>query len=319
MSFERAVVTGGAGFLGSHVCAELVRQGTHVVCVDDFRTSTPANLRGLLDDPGFELIVGDVSKPIDVPGEVDLLLHLACPASPVDYLSAPVETMRSGGFGTLHALELALRKDARIVVASTSEVYGDPLEHPQKETYWGNVNPIGPRSVYDEAKRFGEALTAAFHREHGARTGIVRIFNTYGPRMRSGDGRMIPTFFRQALAGEAITVHGDGDQTRSLCYVDDLVRGLLAMAGTGHCGPVNLGNPEEVTVLDVARRVIEVTGSRSRVRHVEPMADDPRRRRPDIQLARQLLDWHPEVSLADGLRTMAGAATRPLAGMESPH
>jgi dTDP-glucose 4,6-dehydratase len=310
MAFDRAVVTGGAGFLGSHVCAELVLRGTRVVCVDDFRTSTPDNLRGLLGNPAFELLAEDVSKPIDVPGEADLVLHLACPASPVDYLREPVETMRSGGFGTLHALELARRKDSRIVVASTSEVYGDPLEHPQTETYWGNVNPIGPRSVYDEAKRFGEALTAAFRREYAAPTGIVRIFNTYGPRMRSDDGRMIPTFFRQALAGEALTVHGDGSQTRSLCYVDDLVRGLLAMAESTEPGPVNLGNPEEVTVLDVAQRVIDVTGSSSRVRHVEPMTDDPRRRCPDIGLAQRLLGWHPEVSLRDGLRAMAGSSGR---------
>jgi dTDP-glucose 4,6-dehydratase len=278
--------------------------------VDDFRTSTPDNLRGLLDHPAFELRTEDVSEPIDVPGEADLVLHLACPASPVDYLREPVETMRSGGFGTLHALELAQRKESRFVVASTSEIYGDPLEHPQTETYWGNVNPIGPRSVYDEAKRFGEALTAAFHREHELRTGIVRIFNTYGPRMRSDDGRMIPTFFRQALAGEPLTVHGDGSQTRSLCYVDDLVRGLLAMAESGHTGPVNLGNPEEVTVLDVARRVIEVTGSSSPIRHVEPMVDDPRRRCPDISLAHRVLGWHPEVSLHDGLRAMAGSLGR---------
>jgi dTDP-glucose 4,6-dehydratase len=310
MAFDRAVVTGGAGFLGSHVCAELVRRGTRVVCVDDFRTSTRANLRGLLDEPAFELRTEDVSEPVDVPGEVGLVLHLACPASPVDYLRAPVQTMRSGGFGTLHALELALRKQSRFVMASTSEVYGDPLEHPQTESYWGNVNPIGPRSVYDEAKRFGEALTAAFHREHAANTGIVRIFNTYGPRMRAGDGRMIPTFFRQALAGEDLTVHGDGSQTRSLCYVDDLVGGLLAMTESGHTGPVNLGNPEEITVLDVATRVIEVTGSRSRIRHVAPMEDDPRRRCPDIRLARQLLGWHPEVSLHDGLRAMAGSPGR---------
>jgi dTDP-glucose 4,6-dehydratase len=310
MAFDRAVVTGGAGFLGSHVCAELVRRGTRVVCVDDFRTSTRANLRGLLGDPAFELRTGDVSESVDVPGEVGLVVHLACPASPVDYLRAPVQTMRSGGFGTLHALELALRKQSRFVMASTSEVYGDPLEHPQTESYRGNVNPIGPRSVYDEAKRFGEALTAAFHREHAANTGIVRIFNTYGPRMRAGDGRMIPTFFRQALAGEDLTVHGDGSQTRSLCYVDDLVGGLLAMAESGHTGPVNLGNPEEVTVLDVATRVIEVTGSRSRIRHVAPMEDDPRRRCPDIRLARQVLGWHPEVSLHDGLRAMAGSPGR---------
>ncbi|MEV4313892.1 NAD-dependent epimerase/dehydratase family protein [Actinocrispum sp. NPDC049592] len=306
MGFQRAVVTGGAGFLGSHVCVELVRQGTDVVCVDDFRTSSPRNLGGVLTHDRFEMVIADVAEPLDVRGRVDLVMHLACPASPVDYLRMPVDTMRSGGFGTLHALELARRDNARIVIASTSEVYGDPLEHPQRETYWGNVNPIGPRSVYDEAKRFGEALTQAFHREYAVNTGIVRIFNTYGPRMRAGDGRMIPTFFQQAQAGEPLTVHGDGRQTRSLCYVDDLVRGLLAMAHSDHCGPINLGNPEEVTVLDVAERVIEVTGSRSVVRHVEPMPDDPRRRCPDITLAHRVLDWRPKVSLHDGLRAMAG-------------
>jgi dTDP-glucose 4,6-dehydratase len=304
MTFERAVVTGGAGFLGSHVCTELLRRGTHVVCVDDFRTSTRDNVRELLDNPRFESRVADVTDPIEVPGNVDLVLHLACPASPVDYLRMPVGTLRTGAFGTLHSLEFAVRRDARIVIASTSEVYGDPLEHPQRESYWGNVNPIGPRSVYDEAKRFGEALTAAFHREHDARAGIVRIFNTYGPRMRQRDGRMIPTFLRQALADEPLTVHGTGEQTRSLCYVDDLVRGLLAMAQTDCPGPVNLGNPEEVTVLEVAERVIEVTGSRSAVRHVEPMADDPRRRCPDVTAARQLLGWRPEMSLQDGLKAM---------------
>ncbi|GAA1339387.1 UDP-glucuronic acid decarboxylase family protein [Saccharothrix algeriensis] len=301
MGFERAVVTGGAGFLGSHVCEALLRRGTKVVCVDDFSTGSPDNV-----PDGAGLVVADVGKPLDLLGDVDLVLHLACPASPADYLRAPVETMKSGGFGTLHALELAARKGARIVVASTSEVYGDPLEHPQRETYWGNVNPIGPRSVYDEAKRFGEALTCAFRREHGVDTGIVRIFNTYGPRMRPDDGRMIPTFVRQARAGEPLTVHGDGTQTRSLCHVDDLVRGLLTMAECDHPGPVNLGNPEEVTVLEVARRVIEVTGGSSGIRHVEPMQDDPRRRRPDIALARELLGWQPEIDLAEGLRRSFG-------------
>ncbi|MCE7003688.1 NAD-dependent epimerase/dehydratase family protein [Kibdelosporangium philippinense] len=307
MTFERAVVTGGAGFLGSHVCAELLRRGTRVVCVDDFRTSTPRNVTPLFDDSRFELRVADVATLIDVTGQVDLVLHLACPASPVDYLRMPIDTMRSGAFGTWQALEYASGCGARIVVASTSEVYGDPLEHPQRETYWGNVNPVGPRSVYDEAKRFGEALTAAFHREHGTRAGIVRIFNTYGPRMRQHDGRMIPTFLRQALVGEPLTVHGTGDQTRSLCYVDDLVRGLLAMAESGHPGPINLGNPEEVTVLDVAERVIEVTGSRSGIRLVEPMVDDPRRRCPDITAAQRILSWWPEVSLREGLKEMVQA------------
>lgn len=314
MTFDRVVVTGGAGFLGSRVCAELLRRGSHVVCVDDFRTSVPGSLHGLLGNPRFELRVADVTEQVWLPGGVDLVLHLACPASPVDYLRMPVDTLRTGAFGTLHAMQLAAREDARVVIASTSEVYGDPLEHPQQETYWGNVNPVGPRSVYDEAKRFGEALTEAFRREHGTRTGIVRIFNTYGPGMRPDDGRMIPTFFRQALAGEPLTVHGDGDQTRSLCYVGDLVCGLLAMARTEHAGPVNLGNPEEVTVLEVAERVIEVTASRSVVRHVEPMTDDPRRRCPDIGLAQRLLGWRPKVPLHDGLRMMAGMTAQSLAG-----
>jgi dTDP-glucose 4,6-dehydratase len=217
----------------------------------------------------------------------------------------PVDTLRTGGFGTYHALELARRKRARVVIASTSEVYGDPEEHPQRESYWGHVNPIGPRSVYDEAKRFGEAMTVAFRAEHGVDTGIVRIFNTYGPRMRAQDGRMIPTFLRQALAGEPLTVHGDGLQTRSLCYVSDLVRGLLAMARSDHPGPINLGNPTEVTVLDVARKTIEVTGSSSPIRHVESMTDDPRRRRPDISLAASVLHWQPRVPLEEGLRSFA--------------
>lgn len=299
MGFERAVVTGGAGFLGSHVCEALLARGTRVVCVDDFRTGSRANLP---DDPRLEVVEADVCLPLDRVGPTDLVMHLACPASPVDYLRMPVETLRTGALGTLHALELAHRNGARVVVASTSEVYGDPLEHPQRETYWGNVNPVGPRSVYDEAKRYGEALTCAFHRERGVNAGIVRIFNTYGSRMRPDDGRMVPTFVRQALAGEPLTVHGDGKQTRSLCHVDDLVRGLLAMADRDHPGPVNLGNPEEVTVLEVARRIIELTGSSSDIRHVDAMTDDPQRRRPDITQARRLLGWEPRITLDEGLR-----------------
>jgi dTDP-glucose 4,6-dehydratase len=300
MSPERAVVTGGAGFLGSHVCDALLRDGARVVCVDDFRTGSRANVPA-----GVGVVAADVSRPLDLLGPVDLVLHLACPASPADYLRMPVDTLRTGGFGTYHALELARRKRARVVIASTSEVYGDPEEHPQRESYWGHVNPIGPRSVYDEAKRFGEAMTVAFRAEHGVDTGIVRIFNTYGPRMRAQDGRMIPTFLRQALAGEPLTVHGDGLQTRSLCYVSDLVRGLLAMARSDHPGPINLGNPAEVTVLDVARKTIEVTGSSSPIRHVESMTDDPRRRRPDISLAASVLHWQPRVPLEEGLRSFA--------------
>ncbi|MET8765127.1 NAD-dependent epimerase/dehydratase family protein [Lentzea sp. NPDC004782] len=296
----RVVVTGGAGFLGSHVCDALLREDAQVVCVDDFRTGSRDNVPN-----GVSVVAADVTRPLDLLGPVDLIVHLACPASPADYLRMPVDTLRTGGFGTYHALDLARRKNARIVVASTSEVYGDPEEHPQRETYWGHVNPIGPRSVYDEAKRFGEAMTMAFRAEHGVDAGIVRIFNTYGPRMRARDGRMIPTFLRQALAGEPLTVHGDGLQTRSLCYVSDLVRGLLAMARSDHSGPINLGNPAEVTVLDVARKTIEVTGSSSVVRHVESMVDDPRRRRPDISLAGQILRWQPKVALEDGLRSFA--------------
>ena len=300
MAPERVVVTGGAGFLGSHVCDALLREGAQVVCVDDFRTGSRANVPA-----GVGVVAADVCRPLDLLGPVDLVLHLACPASPADYLRMPVDTLRTGGFGTYHALDLARRKGARVVIASTSEVYGDPEEHPQRESYWGHVNPIGPRSVYDEAKRFGEAMTVAFRAEHGVDAGIVRIFNTYGPRMRAKDGRMIPTFLRQALAGEPLTVHGDGLQTRSLCYVSDLVRGLLAMARSDHPGPINLGNPAEVTVLDVARKTIEVTGSSSPIRHVESMTDDPRRRRPDISLAQQVLHWRPRVPLDEGLRSFA--------------
>jgi dTDP-glucose 4,6-dehydratase len=299
---ERAVVTGGAGFLGSHLCEALVARGVQVTCVDDFSTGEPDNV-----PPGVDLLRIDVSKPFRLP-PAELVLHFACPASPSAYLASPVATLETGGFGTHHVLEEAKRHGARVVIASTSEVYGDPLEHPQRESYWGNVNPIGPRSVYDEAKRFGEALAFAYRREHGVDIGVIRIFNTYGSRMRSSDGRMLPTFFAQARKNEPLTVHGDGTQTRSLCHVNDLVRGVLAMADSDEAGPINLGNPEEVTVLEVAKQVIEVTGSDSEIVHVGGMTDDPRRRRPDIGRARELLGWEPEIQLEQGLRLMAREA-----------
>jgi dTDP-glucose 4,6-dehydratase len=311
----RVVVTGGAGFLGSHLCEELLGRGTHVVCVDNFVSGRPDNLVTVEDDPRFEFVRADVANGLDVTGQVDLVLHLACPASPKDYLSLPVETMRTGGFGALHALELARRKGCRVVLASTSEVYGDPLEHPQRETYWGNVNPIGPRSVYDEAKRFAEALAFAYRREHAVDTGIVRIFNSYGPRMRSDDGRMIPTFLRQAASGEPLTVTGDGTQTRSVCYVDDTIRGLLALAESDFPGPVNIGNPNELTVLEIAEHVLNATGSQSPIVHIPAMVDDPRRRCPDITVAERVLGWRPEVDVEDGLRwTAAESFDRPIAG-----
>jgi dTDP-glucose 4,6-dehydratase len=297
----RAVVTGGAGFLGSHVCEMLLGRGFSVVCVDNFVTGDLRNLKPLAGQPGFESVEADVTHPIAVDGPVDLVLHLASAASPADYLRLPVETLQAGSAGTLHALELAQDKGARFVLASTSEVYGDPLQHPQPESYWGNVNPIGPRSVYDEAKRYAEALTTAFRTAHGADTGIVRIFNTYGPRMRPGDGRMVPTFIRQALAGEPLTVAGDGSQTRSICYVDDTARGILALAASDLPGPVNIGNPDELSVMDVALLIRDLTGSSSPVCHIERPQDDPSVRCPDTTLATGQLGWRPDVGRADGL------------------
>jgi dTDP-glucose 4,6-dehydratase len=295
-------VTGGAGFLGSHVCEALLDRGVSVVCLDNFLTGNPRNLEPLAGRPGFECAEADVTAQVSVDGDVDLVLHLASAASPVDYLRLPVETLTAGSAGTLHAIELAQAKGARFVLASTSEVYGDPLEHPQQETYWGNVNPIGPRSVYDEAKRYAEALTTAFRGAHGADTGIVRIFNTYGPRMRPADGRVVPTFIRQALAGEPLTVAGDGSQTRSICYVDDTVRGILALAGSDFPGPVNIGNPAELSVMDLALLIRDLTGSASRICHVERPQDDPSVRCPDTGLATERLGWGPRVGRADGLR-----------------
>ena len=298
----RVVVTGGAGFIGSHVCEHLLGAGDEVVCVDNFLTSTPGNIRHLRDVPEFTFLEVDVTQGIPVVGAVDAVVHLASPASPADYLRLPLETLRVGSQGTWRALDLAERKGASFLVSSTSETYGDPLVHPQPESYWGHVNPVGPRSVYDEAKRFAEALTAAFARERGVDAKIVRIFNTFGPRMRLDDGRAIPTFICQALRGEPLTVTGDGLQTRSLCYVDDLVPGLVRMLHSSLRGPVNLGNPEEVTVADLAQWIVKLTDSDSPLVRVPRPQDDPERRRPDISLARGELGWEPTTPVEEGLR-----------------
>lgn len=300
--WSHAVVTGGAGFVGSHLCSALLAAGTAVTCVDDFSTGRRANIAELTGREGFTLCEADVSRPFTVPRPPDLVLHLASPASPADYLRLPVHTLETGSLGTRNALELAHSTGARFVLASTSEVYGDAHEHPQNERYWGNVNPIGPRSVYDEAKRFGEALTMAHASALGTDAAIVRLFNTYGPRMRGYDGRAVPTFIRQALTGAPLTVTGDGLQTRSLCYVDDTVAGILAMAAHGMRGPVNIGNPDELTMLELARRIIGLTGSHSEITFVERPTDDPAVRCPDITLARDKLQWEPQVAAEEGLR-----------------
>ena len=302
----RAVVTGGAGFLGSHLCRSLLAAGTEVVCVDNFLTSSPGRLRGLRAEPGFTLRQGDVAVGLDVGGDVDLVVHLASPASPIDYHRHQLATLEVGSSGTRNALELAAKTGARFVLTSTSEVYGDPTVSPQSERYYGNVNPVGPRSVYDEAKRFAEAMTAAHQRAGTADTGIVRIFNTYGPGMRPDDGRIVPTFACQALRGEPLTVSGDGRQTRSLCHVDDTVRGILAVAASDLAGPVNIGNPDEATVLQIAERIIALAGSSSGIEHIPFPEDDPMTRCPDITLARRELGWKPEIGWKEGLtRTLA--------------
>jgi|SRR5690625_5271233 len=317
----RAVVTGGAGFVGSHLCQRLLESGTEVVCVDNFATGAAENVDHLTHRPGFTAMEADATDPMHVPGPVDAVFHLASAASPRDYLRLPVQTLEAGSRGTRNALDLAGEHGARTVLASTSEVYGDPLHHPQHESYWGNVNPVGPRSVYDEAKRYAEALTMAYHRAHGADVGIARIFNSYGPRMRADDGRAIPTFIRQALDGEALTVSGDGRQTRSICYVDDTVRGLIALAGARITGPVNIGSPYELSITRLAELVRGVCGSDSPIVHIGRPADDPRYRRPDTTLAAQALGWRPRVSMEEGLhRTMAWfAAALPQYPSEKPH
>jgi dTDP-glucose 4,6-dehydratase len=307
-----SVVTGGAGFLGSHLCDYLLAKGERVICVDSLETGSLQNIEHLRGD-AFQFVNHDLTFHLEVDGPVDHVYHLASPASPIDYLRIPLLTLKVGSYGTHNALGLAKWKRARFLLASTSEVYGDPQVHPQPETYWGNVNPIGPRGVYDEAKRYAEALTMAYHRQQGVDTAIVRIFNTYGPRMRPHDGRAIPTFVRQALASEPLTVFGDGGQTRSFCYVDDLVRGLHLLSQSGEHLPVNIGNPNEFTLLDLARTVIEVTGSSSEIVFEALPVDDPQVRQPDITRARQLLGWEPNIDLEDGLRKMLSAT-----GKESP-
>ncbi|HVX53883.1 UDP-glucuronic acid decarboxylase family protein [Nocardioides sp.] len=311
----RVVVTGGAGFVGSWLCERLLTEGAAVWCVDDFSTGSPEKVAHLADHPGFTLVEADVSAEIPVSERVDAVLHLACPASPVHYLRMPLETLRVASAGTVNALELAATSGARFVLASTSEVYGDPLEHPQRESYWGHVNPVGPRSVYDEGKRFAEATTMAYHRARGVDVGIARIFNSYGPRMSLDDGRVVPAFLHQALRGEPLTVAGDGTQTRSLCWVEDTVDGLVRLTRAGGVtGPVNIGNDDETTVLELASTVVELTGSRSRIEHIPLPEDDPRVRRPDLSLARDLLGWTPTMPVEEGLKRTAEWMEAVLAG-----
>ena len=296
-----AVVTGGAGFLGSHLCDHLLADGYRVICVDNLDTGSLQNLSHIRS-PSFVFMNHDLTTHLQIEEPVDVVFHLASPASPIDYMRLPLHTLKVGSYGTHNALGLAKFKRARFLIASTSEVYGDPQVHPQPETYWGNVNPIGPRGVYDEAKRYAEAMTMAYHRQQGVDTCIARIFNTFGPRMRPHDGRAIPTFVRQALENKPLTVFGDGSQTRSFCYVDDLIRGLFLLAASSENLPVNLGNPEERTLLDLAETVLKVTGSKSEIVFEALPVDDPQVRQPDITRAQQVLGWEPEVSLEDGLR-----------------
>ena len=301
MSQGRALITGGAGFLGSHLCDALLGEGWNVVVVDNLLTGRLSNLAHLANDSRFELVQKDICRPFDV-GKIDYIFHFASPASPDDYHKHGIETLQVGSLGTFNALELAHKYGAKYFVSSTSECYGDPLEHPQKETYWGNVNPIGPRSVYDEAKRFTEAVTAAYRRYHNVDTRIVRIFNTYGPRMQINDGRVVPNFMKQAIRGEDLTVYGDGNQTRSFCYVSDEIDGFLRLSKSDEHLPVNIGNPNEFTILECAQLVLRVTGSKSRIRYEPLPQDDPKQRRPDITKARHLLRWEPKIDLESGLK-----------------
>jgi len=301
-SMERTLITGGAGFLGSHLCDYLIEKGHEVICIDNLSTGNMENISHLLGKKRFSFIQYDVTNYLHVDGELHNILHFASPASPIDYLRMPIQTLKVGSLGTHKALGLALSKKARFLLASTSECYGDPLVHPQTEDYWGNVNPVGPRGVYDEAKRFAESMTMAYHRYHGVETRIVRIFNTYGPRMRLEDGRALPAFMGQCLRGEDLTVFGDGTQTRSFCYVDDLVEGICRLLSSGEVYPVNMGNPDEITLLELAHRILGVTGSKSRIVYRPLPEDDPKLRRPDIGKAKRLLGWEPRVSLDEGLQ-----------------
>jgi dTDP-glucose 4,6-dehydratase len=298
-----SLVTGGAGFLGSHLCDRLLSESHRVICVDNLLTGKMANIRHLLERDDFTFLEHDVTIPFEVEERIDNVLHFASPASPIDYLELPIQTLKVGSLGTHNTLGLAKVKGARYLLASTSEVYGDPLVHPQPETYWGNVNPVGPRGVYDEAKRFAEAMVMAYHRYHGLDTRIVRIFNTYGPRMRPNDGRVVPAFVQQALDGEPLSVFGDGGQTRSFCYVADLVDGIWRLLNSEHSEPVNIGNPAEMTILEFAQTILDIIGSDSELAYHPLPVDDPKTRQPDITLARKVLGWEPRVSLSEGLET----------------
>ena len=299
---KKILITGGAGFLGSHLCDRFIKEGYHVIAMDNLITGSMSNIEHLMSLENFEFYHHDVSKHIHVPGELDYILHFASPASPIDYLKIPIPTLKVGSLGTHNCLGLALAKGARMLIASTSEVYGDPLVHPQTEDYWGNVNPVGPRGVYDEAKRFQEAMTMAYHTFHGVETRIIRIFNTYGPRMRLNDGRALPAFIGQALRGEDITIFGDGSQTRSFCYVSDLVEGIHRLLMSDYVKPINIGNPDEISILDFAQEIIALTGTNQKVVFHDLPKDDPKQRKPDISRAQDILGWEPKVGRAEGLK-----------------
>jgi len=302
MTKKRVLITGGAGFLGSHLCDRFIKEGYHVIAMDNLITGNIENIEHLFKLPQFEFYHHDVSKFVHVPGELDYILHFASPASPIDYLKIPIQTLKVGSLGTHNLLGLAKAKGARMLIASTSEVYGDPLVHPQQEDYWGNVNPVGPRGCYDEAKRFQEAMTMAYHMHHGLETRIVRIFNTYGPRMRLDDGRVLPAFLSQALRGEPLSIFGDGSQTRSFCYVDDLVEGIYRLLLSDYPMPVNVGNPSEITIKEFAEEICKLTGVELKVEYQPLPKDDPQKRQPDITKAKEILGWEPQVDRAEGLK-----------------